>query len=166
MFRGCFHFFTVITSTDNDRNHLIGTKIFSGIINCMIKRVVVFFDKLEDTIRINLSHRPILYACIGGVGIVLFWKGVWETAELFPVLFGPVSAVIGIILLLLTGLLVSFFIGESIILSAFNKEKKLEEKTESEVRSEIHTMEQMASKLDTMDAHLERIEKQMDDKKC
>ena len=55
--------------------------------------------------RISLSHRPILYACVGGVGIVLFWKGVWETAELFPVLFGPVSFLISVVILLLTGLL-------------------------------------------------------------
>ena len=129
----------------------------------MIKRIVDFFDKLEDVIRMRLSHRPILYACIGGIGIILFWKGVWETAEYFPILYGPISAIIGVVLLLLTGLLVSFFIGESIILSAFNKEKKIEEKTESEVRSEIHTMEQMASKLNTMDAHLERIEEELGD---
>ena len=132
----------------------------------MIKRIVDFFDKLEDVIRMRLSHRPILYACIGGIGIILFWKGVWETAEYFPILYGPISAIIGVVLLLLTGLLVSFFIGESIILSAFNKEKKIEEKTESEVRSEIHTMEQMASKLNTMDAHVERIEEELDEKKC
>jgi len=34
----------------------------------MLKRIIVYFDKLEDKIRIALSHHPIPYALIGGVG--------------------------------------------------------------------------------------------------
>lgn len=113
----------------------------------MVKKVVAYFDKLEDHIRISLSHRPILYAFIGGVGIILFWKGVWETAELFPVLFGPPSAILGVLILLITGLMVSFFIGDSIILSGFRREKKLVEKTEDEVRSEKETIEEVMAEL-------------------
>ena len=92
----------------------------------MVKKIVSFFDKLEDRIRIRLSHSPILYATIGGVGIVLFWKGVWETAEMIPYLHGIGSVVLGTLILLLTGLMVSFFIGESIIISGFKK-KNLED---------------------------------------
>src|SRR3990167_220712 len=106
----------------------------------MVKRLIRFFDKLEDRIRAQLSRMPILYALIGGVGIVLFWKGTWETAELYPWLYGPVSIIVGVGIMLGTGLLVSFFIGDSIILSGFKREKKLVEKTESEVRSEKDTM--------------------------
>ncbi|MDO8518130.1 MAG: hypothetical protein Q7S26_02470 [bacterium] len=122
----------------------------------MFKRVVSFFDTLEDKVRIALSHRPIVYAFIGGVGIVLFWKGVWETAELFPVLFGPVSILLGVGILLLTGLLVSFFIGDSIILSGFKREKKLVEKTESEVRSEKDTMGHILATLKTIEANTKK----------
>lgn len=128
----------------------------------MLKGLITFFDKLEDTIRIYLSHKPILYAFIGGVGIVLFWKGVWETAEVFPFLFGPVSIVFGTIILLLTGLLVSFFIGDSIILSGFKHEKKLVEKTEAEVRSEKNAMQEILFKLEAIERALrapEKIEK-------
>ncbi len=123
----------------------------------MIRRILTFFDKLEDTIRISLSHRPIIYAFIGGIGIVLFWKGVWETAELYPALFGPVSILIGVIILLLTGLLVSFFIGDSIILSGYNREKKLVEKTESEVRAEQSVMRSMASRLEVIETHVKKL---------
>lgn len=124
----------------------------------MLKRAVSFFDTLEDKTRIALSHRPILYALIGGIGIVLFWKGVWETAELFPVLFGPVSMLLGVVILLLTGLLVSFFIGDSIILSGFKREKKLVEKTSSEVHSEKDTIGYILTTLKTIEASIKRLE--------
>lgn len=111
--------------------------------------------------RIVLSHHPIPYALIGGIGIVLFWKGVWETAEYFPVLFGPVSIVIGTLILLATGLLVSFFIGDNIIISGFNKEKKLVEKTESEVRAEEAIQKHQAAELHIIETELKDIEKKL-----
>jgi hypothetical protein len=100
-----------------------------------------------------------VYAIIGGIGIVLFWKGVWETAELFPILFGPPSILIGVLILLLTGLLVSFFIGDSIILSGLKKEKKLVEKTEKEVQAEQQTSQEIAEELVAIEERLDSIEK-------
>ncbi len=123
----------------------------------MTKEIWHFFDRLEDKVRISLSHRPILYALIGGTGIVLFWKGVWETAEFFSFLHGPGSIILGVVVLLLTGLLVSVFIGDSIIISGFNREKKLAEKTEMEVRDEKNAEECIIE-------HLEIIEKKLDEK--
>jgi len=125
----------------------------------MVNRAVDFFDKLEDRVRAALSHRPISYAIIGGVGIVLFWKGVWETAELFPALFGPVSILVGLIMLLLTGLMVSFFVGDSIILSGFKQEKKFVEKIESEVHSEKDIDVLILERLDAIEAELQRMNK-------
>jgi hypothetical protein len=119
----------------------------------VVKRLIRFFDKLEDRIRAQLSRMPILYALIGGVGIVLFWKGTWETAELYPWLYGPVSISVGVGMMLGTGLLVSFFIGDSIILSGFKREKKLVEKTEQEIlKTEKSATEKILAKLD----HLEQ----------
>jgi len=112
-----------------------------------MERFVRTLDKFEDVIRARLSHYPILYAIVGGVGIVMFWKGVWETAELFPLLFGPGSVIVGMVLLLSTGLMVSFFIGDSIILSGIAREKKLVEKTEEEVLEDHVTMTEVAERL-------------------
>lgn len=122
----------------------------------MLKKLLRFFDVLEDRIRISLSHRPILYSFIGGIGIVLFWKGVWEIAESFSFLHGIGSAVIGVIILLTTGLLVSFFIGDNIILSGFNREKKLVEKTEEEVRAEGKTEERVLEILEDIENKIDR----------
>ncbi len=124
----------------------------------MIKAILNFFDVLEDYVRITLSHYPIVYAFVGGVGIVLFWKGVWETAEYAPILFGPGSVLVGMLILLTTGLMVSFFIGDNIIISGFNREKKLVEKTEGEVRNERNTMHHAIDRLEHIEQMLERLE--------
>src|SRR3989338_7814156 len=89
----------------------------------MLKKTLHYFDKLEDGIRARLSRMPILYTFIGGVAIVLFWRGVWITADEFPILTGPVSILIGFLVLLLTGFFVSFFVGDVIILSGQQKKE-------------------------------------------
>lgn len=128
----------------------------------MIKKIVTFFDKLEDRVRIRLSHYPILYALVGAVGIVLVWKGVWETAEYFPALYGPASIVLGTAILLLTGLLVSFFIGDTIIISGFKKEKKLVEKSEKEMlEAERTSTDILAAEIQHIHHDLEDIKKEI-----
>ena len=107
----------------------------------MLKTIIKFFDKIEDKTRAILSHHPIIYAFIGGVGMTLFWRGVWLTADLFPFMTGPVSIIVSMVILLITGLLVSVFIGHHIILTGIKQEKKIEERTEAEIKSEIKTEE-------------------------
>ena len=129
------------------------------IITPMHKGFIRFFDRLEDKVRIGLSRAPILYALIGAVGIVLVWKGVWESAEYFPFLFGPASFLLGIFILLASGLLVSFFIGDSIILSGFKQDKKLAEKTEAELRAEQMETLELEAKIDHIEHDLHELKK-------
>lgn len=126
-----------------------------------MKDIVRFFDKLEDRIRIRLSRYPIIYALVGAVGIILVWKGVWETAEYYPVLYGPSSIVIGLLILLATGLLVSFFVGDSIILSGFRQEKKLADKTAAEVAAEGDRVEKVMGELRHIERELEEIKEEV-----
>ena len=35
------------------------------------------FDRMEDKLRRHLASHPVIYALIGGVATVLFWRGVW-----------------------------------------------------------------------------------------
>src|SRR3989344_3632325 len=99
----------------------------------MVKKLLKFFDKLEDRIRMRLTHAPVLYALVGAIGIILMWKGVEETAGFFPILYGPGSFILGTAIALMTGLLVSFFIGDNIILSGYKHDKKLADKNEKEI---------------------------------
>lgn len=118
---------------------------------------VSFFDKMEDKIRARLARLPILYAFLGGVGVVLFWKGVWESAEYFALLDGVGSLILGTLILLSTGLLVSVFIGDSIIMSGFKREKKLVEKTESEIFSESELLEEVDEKIDHLESEVHEL---------
>ncbi len=132
----------------------------------MLRRVVRFFRKGDDRIRGWLTKRPVAYALVGGVGVVLFWKGVWETASLTPLLWGPLAVLAGAVLLTITGLLISVFLGDRLILADVSGEEKLVEKeehiaeqTEREVHSEKATTEYILNKIDKIDAELEHIEK-------
>jgi len=123
-----------------------------------------FFDRLEDHVRGFLSHYPIPYAIIGGIGIVLFWRGVWHGADYLMLLIrasapnstidlrseiwwdGPLSLLAGIGILLTVGLFVSNFIGNEIIISGLRGEKKLSEKTEREVEEVVRTIDKKLKK--------------------
>ena len=124
----------------------------------MVKNLLSFFDRLEDRVRIKLSHSPILYSLVGAVGIILLWKGVWEVAEHVPLLHGWGSIFAGVMILLLSGLLVSFFIGDSIIISGFRREKKLADKTEKEIIAvEQSATTQILEKLEHLEDEVESL---------
>ncbi len=123
--------------------------------------IIKFFDRLEDKIRRRLSRHPIVYAFVGSVGIILLWRGVWLMADLFN-LSGFMSIVLGTIILLLTGLFVSFFIGEQIIISGIKQEKRIDEKTEEEIKKEEVSLKQVKKDLEEIEKEIKEIDKKMD----
>ncbi len=128
----------------------------------MIQKILKFFDKLEDKVRGHLSHYPIIYALLGGIGVVLFWRGVWHIADDFELhSFG--SLVLGTVLLLITGVFVSAFIGNKLIITGLSGEKKLEEKEAEEIETEEEQIKnlqkavaRLEKKLDHIDEDIER----------
>ena len=121
-----------------------------------MSKITHFFDKLEDKIRGRLSHFPIIYALIGGFSVVLFWRSVWHTADILMlkggilgfIFYEPFQIIITLIVLLATGLMVSIFIGDQIIISGVKHEKKVTEKTEVEVSEESITLSHVLKRLD------------------
>lgn len=144
-----------------------------------MRSIIRFFDKAEDRVRQRLSRYPIIYALFGGTGIVLFWRGVWHTFDfviglLFSVTFdqpvdlgdlpwwdGPVSFTLGIGILLMTGIFVSNFIGNEIIISGLRGEKKLAEKTVVEVHEEASILISMQEEIRTISQKVSNLEDQL-----
>lgn len=143
-----------------------------------MKIIINFFDRLEDVVRKTLSRFPIFYAFIGGIGIVIFWRGVWHTADWLmeyyflqnldqtsmhvpglPWWDGPLSILIGSILLLTTGVFVSNFIGNEIILSGLRGEKKLAEKTADELKTEVGAIAEIKQELAKISKKLNNLSK-------
>jgi hypothetical protein len=129
------------------------------------RSVELFFDRLEDAVRGKLSKHPFVYGFVGGSGVILFWRGVWHTAdyleestEIGAVVFSDVGSMLtGIVILLMSGLFVSVFIGDSILISGLKKEKKLTEKTEEEVVEEKKDIEIIEEQISEISAKLEKI---------
>lgn len=119
------------------------------------KKIFAFLYKIENKIRIVLSHKPFLYAFIGSLGVVLIWRGIWVTADDFGIP-GWVSLIIGIIISAMTGLFVSLFIGDKIIISGIKEEKRIEEKTEDEIRDEEISLSEIKEDLEDIKNDLEK----------
>lgn len=129
-----------------------------------MKDFVRFFDKLENKIRGKLSHYPILYAFIGGIGIILFWRGIWHTADDMNV-GSVISTIIGAVILLITGIFVSSFVGSKLIISGLIGEKKITEKEEAELETEEMQLKNLQKTLKRVEEKLEHIDKEVEEKK-
>lgn len=131
----------------------------------MFKSIVNYFDKLEDKVRIRLSHRSILYAFVGAIGTIILWRGIWHTADILMgkggywsiFFYEPITIIWAAIILLMTGLFVSNLIGERVIISGLKKEKKVTDKTELEVDKEENEIKNMREKISQISKDIQEI---------
>ena len=132
----------------------------------IIDSVYYIFDKAEDHIRMRLSHHPFIYTFIGGSGVVLFWRGVWHSVDILEqsspigsIIFSPLGCIVlAIVTLLSTGLFVSVFIGDSIIMSGIKHDKKIIEKTLANEEVEKDDLEKVLAAIVEMKQELELLE--------
>ena len=140
----------------------------------MFKLIYNFFDKFEDRVRGHLSHYPILYTIIGGVGIVLFWRGVWHTADILQekggflgfIFYEPINMLIVTIILLATGLFVSYFIGDTVLMSGLKRQKKITDRTEKEVQEEEIQLTSIKKSIDEIQKEVKEIRDVVENDKC
>jgi len=136
--------------------------------------------ELKHKIQSHLSHHPTLYALIVGVGIVLFWRGVWHSVDQMHDVIGylaqshslslkdsywwdgPVSFVVGTLMLYMTGAFTSSFIGNELILAGLRGERKLTEKADEELKNEVAVISDIKEELVIISKKLEMLEKQAD----
>ncbi len=137
--------------------------------------------KVFTRFHIFLSHHSYLYALLVGVGIVLFWRGVWHTVDLVHIYIdhysatapldsvhvpwwdGPLSFFVGCLLLYTTRAFVSSFIGNELILSGLRSERRMAKETEGELKSEIFTINDLKHTLSAVARKLDELEVQVKD---
>lgn len=138
------------------------------------------FRKIELKVQNHLSHHPKLYALIVGIGIVMFWRGVWHSIDSIhtniyllssdssikiPFISwwdGPFSFIIGAMILSATGAFTSSFIGNELILSGLRGEKRLSERTDAELKDEVMAISDIKEELIIISSKLAILEKQVD----
>lgn len=138
----------------------------------VVDSIYYLFDKMEDRIRAKLARHPFIYTFIGGSGVVLFWRGVWHMADYFEstgglpgLLFSSGgSIVLGVVILLSTGLFVSVFVGDSIIMSGIKHDKKIIERAIEDVELEKSDIEKMLDLVVEMKQEIEVLEKKVRNK--
>lgn len=121
-----------------------------------IKKIITFFRHIKTSIRHRLSHWPVLYAFIGSIGVILIWRGVWMIADDMH-MSGVVSTVLGVLISMSAGLFVSFFVGDSIIISGIKKTKRIDEKTEAEIKKEEVSLSEIKRDLKEIKEDIEEI---------
>lgn len=125
----------------------------------MLKNVGKALRRLEYSIRVRLSRYPILYAFLAGAGLVLFWRGVWHIAD--DVSLGSVASLaLGTFVLLSTGIFVSEFIGNKLIISGLVGEKKLVKKEEGEIETEETQIKNLQNTLARLEKKLDHIDEE------
>lgn len=122
------------------------------------------FLTIEERARKYFEQFPFIHAFLAGVGVILFWRGTWEIADIYRL--NPFTSVfIGILILGGIGLFVQTFVGNAIIIKNVKSEMSLEKKSEREVakfekeviKEEI-TLTELSNKLDTLTQKLNEIE--------
>ena len=132
----------------------------------------------EKKFRAKLGRHPVIYAFVGGVGVVLFWRGVWHSVDFLALTFmshsdgvtsidwpqgvdSLISLALGVILLLSTGLFVVQLLGGETAVSNIKKEERMVEKTEGEVKKESAELPHIEEEIHEIADKLERIEEDL-----
>ncbi len=108
---------------------------------------------IEERARKFFERIPFIQAFVAGVGIVLFWRGVWHGFDELG-LSSLSSIIIGALLLGGVGVFIQTMIGNTIIIKKVKQEEQIEKqaikKMEKEVVTEEITLLQLSQKLDQL----------------
>ena len=100
----------------------------------------------EERTRTYFERVPFIQAFLAGIGVIIFWRGIWEWLDVFHI--SPVvSVIIGSIILLCVGVFVQTFIGNTIIIKNVKQGEQLEKKAIKEMEVEVGTEEVSLSSL-------------------
>jgi hypothetical protein len=122
-----------------------------------MKYVTNIFLRIEERARTYFERVPFLHAFLGGVGVVLFWRGIWELADRIQI--DPiVSIVVGSLLLGAIGLFLHTFVGNAIIIKNVEKDKRMTTRAEHEIAAVEKDIKQEGATIDQLSAKIDQLE--------
>lgn len=109
--------------------------------------------RMEEYARKYFERMPFAQAFLAGVGVIIFWRGIWEWLDDIEV--SPFASVlIGTLILACVGVFVQTFIGNTIIIDEVKQEEKAEKralkKIEGEEGAEAVTLAALSNKIDLL----------------
>jgi hypothetical protein len=107
---------------------------------------------IENSARKFFERFPFTHALLAGIGVVLFWRGVWESSDL--IMIDPVASfLLGIAIMGGTGLFIQTFVGNTIII------KKVEKEINKEIEKEETTLKELSIKIDELNKKIDSLNK-------
>jgi hypothetical protein len=83
-------------------------------------KIIDFFEYKRAELTSRFRSHYFLYTLIGAIGMIIFWRGIWDLSYEIPILSHPlVSIVVGLVILALTGFLA--LIGDSSMVATNDK---------------------------------------------
>ena len=143
-----------------------------------MKAFSIFLKNIGKKLQRALRRHPLIYAFVGGVGIVLFWRGIWYLTDFFVFVLlvprnqaspidwsggvdGGVSLILGVVLLLSTGLFVSEFLSGQVLMADVKEEEKLTKEAERGIKKESSELPSIEEGLRHIEEEIKEIEKQI-----
>ena len=119
----------------------------------MFRPITNFLLRIENNARAFFEQVPFIQAFLAGVGVIIFWRGVWEWLDLMGVT-PLISVLLGSLILGGVGVFLQTFIGNTIIIKNAKQEEKVEKKVlkaiEGEEETEEITLRQLSMKIDML----------------
>jgi hypothetical protein len=118
-----------------------------------MKSITKLLLGMEEGARNFFSRIPFIQAFLAGVGVIIFWRGIWEWLDNSSV--SPLaSVIIGTVILVGVGVFLQTFIGNTIIIKSVKQEEQQEKKVLKEIAGEEKveevTLIGLSKKLDTL----------------
>ena len=117
--------------------------------------------QIEEKARTYFEKKPFLHAFLAGVGVILFWRGIWEIADYYK-LHPILSVILGILLLGAIGLFIQTFVGNAIIIKNVKKDEQIEKRTEKEVEIIESEIEKEEITLKVLNTKIEELSNKID----
>jgi hypothetical protein len=96
---------------------------------------------------------------ISGIGIVMFYRGLWLVLDEYPFFTGWVTLVIATMLLMLSGVFVSQFVSNHVILSGIKRDKKMVEKVGEQLKTDTELTQEVLERVKRIEEKLQSLTK-------